>query len=93
MNILLMQIATDITRLNIFFGQEFEVDLEKDPATMNIKEKFIKRVVDYYHQLAIDFPYNNKELPQKETDEDNSNIGKLYSTLRFIKHLTDDSDE
>jgi CRISPR-associated protein Cmr2 len=93
MNILLRQMDTDKTRLNIFFGQEFEVDLEKELSAMNSKERFIKEIVDYYHQLTVDFPYDNIDLPTTETDEDHSNIGKLHNALRFIKHLTDDSDE
>jgi len=88
--LLLNQIANDKNRLYLFFNQEFDVDLT---APKNNKENFIKDVVDYYYQLAKDFPYDNIPLPEKETEADKSNIGKLYSTLRFMKHLIDENDE
>ncbi len=89
-HLLLNQIANDKNRLYLFFNQEFDVDLT---APKNNKENFIKDVVDYYYQLAKDFPYDNIPLPEKETEADKSNIGKLYSTLRFMKHLIDENDE
>jgi CRISPR-associated protein Cmr2 len=88
---LLKQIATDKERLYAFFSQEFEVDLYG--TKLSDKGKFIKKIVDYYLQLSIDFPGDNKDLPKRETDEDLSNIGKLYSALRFMKHLISDDDE
>ena len=89
-HLLLNQIANDKNRLYIFFNQEFDVDLNNPK---NSKETFIKEVVDYYCQLAIDFQEDNVPLPEKETEADTSNIGKLFSTLRFMKHLIDESDE
>lgn len=93
---LLTQISTDKERLDIFFEQEFDLD-KKDPNRMTPDEKaiesFIKNIVAFYFQLTIDFPDDNKPLPIKETEQDESNTGKLYSTLRFLKHLTDEEDE
>ncbi|GAB6279304.1 MAG: type III-B CRISPR-associated protein Cas10/Cmr2 [Lentimicrobium sp.] len=89
-HLLLNQIANNKNRLYIFFNQEFDVDLNNPK---NSKETFIKEVVDYYYQLAIDFKEDNVPLPEKETEADTSNIGKLFSTLRFMKHLIDESDE
>lgn len=89
-HLLLNQIANDKNRLYIFFNQEFDVDLNNPK---NSKETFIKEVVDYYCRLAMDFPKDNIPLPEKETEADTSNIGKLFSTLRFMKHLIDESDE
>ncbi|HAL64480.1 MAG TPA: type III-B CRISPR-associated protein Cas10/Cmr2 [Bacteroidales bacterium] len=89
-HLLLNQIANNKNRLYIFFNQEFDIDLNNPK---NSKETFIKEVVDYYCQLAIDFPKDNIPLPEKETEADTSNIGKLFSTLRFMKHLIDESDE
>jgi CRISPR-associated protein Cmr2 len=93
---LLNQISTDKERLNIFFAQEFDLD-KKEPSQMTPEEKakefFIKNIVAFYHQLSVDFPNDNKPLPAQETEQDKSNTGKLYSTLRFLKHLTDEEDE
>lgn len=89
-HLLLNQIANNKNRLYIFFNQEFDVDLNNPK---NSKETFIKEVVDYYCRLAMDFPKDNIPLPEKETEADTSNIGKLFSTLRFMKHLIDESDE
>lgn len=92
---LLVAIAGDKERLKIFFEQEF--DLDKDIARMTPEEKakktFIENVVEYYYSLSVDFKDDNKPLPQSETDATVTNIGKLYSTLRFVKHLTDEEDE
>ncbi|MCW1735724.1 type III-B CRISPR-associated protein Cas10/Cmr2 [Anaerorudis cellulosivorans] len=89
-HLLLNQIANDKKRLYIFFNQEFNVDLD---SPTDGKDSFIKDTVDYYYQLAMDFPKDNVPLPEKETKADTSNIGKLFSTLRFMKHLIDESDE
>jgi len=89
-HLLLNQIANNKNRLFIFFNQEFDVDLNNPK---NSKETFIKEVVDYYCRLAMDFPKDNVPLPEKETEADTSNIGKLFSTLQFMKHLIDESDE
>lgn len=92
----LNQISTKKERLEIFFDQEFDLD-KKEPSRMTPEEKakeaFIKNIVSFYYQLSIDFPKDNNPLPDKETEQDKSNTGKLYSTLRFLKHLTDEDNE
>lgn len=92
---LLVSIAGDDDRLETFFDQEF--DLDKDINRMSAEEKakktFIDSVVKYYYSLATEFKEDNKPMPSSESDNTVTNIGKLYSTLRFVKHLTDEDDE
>lgn len=96
---LLNQIAHDKNRLVDFFDQEFELEKikGKEISKRSIDEKaklaFIENIVNYYYQLSMDFPLFNIPLPQKETESSDSNIAKLYSTLRFMKHLTDEDNE
>jgi CRISPR-associated protein Cmr2 len=92
MSPILKQIATNEERLYTFFNQEFEVDASKTDGLTD-KEEFIQKIVKYYFQLSIDFPKDNVDLPDRETVEDHSNIGKLYSVLRFMKHLISDNNE
>jgi len=93
---LLVEIADDKERLDTFFEQEFDID-KKDVARMSpreiAKKEFIESIVNFYFSLSSDFSADNKTLPASESDETVTNIGKLYSTLRFIKHLTDEDDE
>lgn len=95
-HILLNQISKNKERLYEFFAQEFDLD-KKEPVYMTTEEKarerFIKNIVAFYYQLSVDFPIDNIPLPDKETEQDHSNTGKLYSTLRFLKHLTDEENE
>lgn len=92
---LLVAIALDENRLYTFFEQEF--DLDKDEHRMSAEEKakkkFIHSVVDFYFSLASEFKNDNNPLPQSESEDTVTNIGKLYSTLRFVKHLTDEDNE
>lgn len=89
-------ISTQKERLEIFFDQEFDLN-KKEPSRMTQEEKakeaFIKNIVSFYYQLCVDFPKDNIPMPAKETEQDKSNTGKLYSTLRFMKHLTDEDNE
>lgn len=92
---LLVRIAQDKQRLDTFFAQEFDID--KDITRMSQKEiakkEFIESIVNFYYSLSNDFSADNKLLPANESDEEATNIGKLYSTLRFVKHLTDEDNE
>lgn len=96
MHVLLNQISVDKERLDVFFAQEFDLN-KKDSSLMTMEERakdaFIKNIVAFYYQLTLDFPNDNIPMPIKETEQDVSNTGKLYSTLRFIKQLTDEEDE
>jgi CRISPR-associated protein Cmr2 len=87
---LLEQIAGDKERLYQFFEQEFEIARESKKTA---NDEFVWNVVDYFHQLTRDFPTGNETIVTREIDKNDSNIGKLYYVLRFLKHLTDDSDE
>lgn len=87
-------------RLAAFFDQEFELEkLRKKKAEHNLSTKelvtitFLDNVRDYYFQLFLDFPKDNKPLPSIETEESDSNIAKLYSTLRFTKHLIAEDEQ
>ncbi|GHU64263.1 type III-B CRISPR-associated protein Cas10/Cmr2 [Bacteroidia bacterium] len=93
MSALLAQIADKKERLEQFFAQEFEIEIDRTLPNKNAREVFIWHVVDYYHQLATDFPNDNKMLQDNHTEQDESNIGKLYYVLRFLKHLISEEDE
>jgi len=104
LHILLNTIASEKERLDAFFDQEFELEkLRKKFSSTSLpndvrieahtQEMFINTIVNYYYQLAVDFPNDNLPLPASETEQSKSNIAKLYSTLRFIKHLTDEENE
>lgn len=97
---LLYQISNDLNRLTDFFDQEFELEKLKEKRekhTIKTDEKakleFIENIVNYFYLLSKDFPDDNKPLPEIETEQSQSNIAKLYSTLRFMKHLTDEDEE
>lgn len=92
---LLVAIAHDENRLYTFFEQEFDLDRDEHrmSAEEKAKKKFIHGIVDFYYSLATEFKDDNNPLPQRESEDTITNIGKLYSTLRFVKHLTDEEDE
>ncbi len=104
LHVLLHEIGREKQRLHAFFSQEFEYEkLEKEinnyslPANVraeaNSQLTFIKTIEEFYHQLCVDFRTHNLPFPAHATEATDSNIAKLYSTLRFIKHLTDEEDE
>lgn len=98
---LLNSISKNKERLTDFFDQEFELDKLKKKreegrltdANDRAKLIFMENIVNFFHQLSVDFPDDNKDLPELETEQSGSNIAKLYSTLRFMKHLTVEDDE
>lgn len=93
---LLKAIADDNDRLTAFFTQEFDLDSKKEKdmsATEKLVNEYILTIKDYFHQLSVDYCNDNNDLPGIETEEDTTNIGKLYSALRFLKFVTDESDE
>lgn len=98
---LLNSISKDKDRLTDFFDQEFELDKLKKKreegrltdANDRAKLIFIENIVNFFHQLSVEFSTDNKDIPELETEQSGSNIDKLYSTLRFMKHLTVEEDE
>jgi len=98
---LLIAIAAEKQRVIDFFDQEFELEKLKVKRTNSglsdrnerSKLNFLENVVEYFYHLAIEFPNDNKDIPAMETEQPDSNIAKLYSTLRFMKHLTDETDD
>lgn len=97
---LLQTIGRNKRKLTDFFDQEFELQGLRKKRKENklygadkVKLDFLDSIIDYFHQLCEDFKDDNQSLPAMETEQPKSNIAKLYSTLRFMKHLTDDDNE
>lgn len=79
-------IENDKQRMHDLFEESFNEPHHKIPDIKN----FLNHARDFISQLFIDFPDDKEGMPEYETEERNSNLAKLYSTLRFLKMLVED---
>lgn len=74
------------SRMKDLFDNTFNESVHKvDPA-----KTFLKDACNFISQVFEDFPNDNEGMPVYETEEQSSNLAKIYSTLRFLKMLVKD---
>jgi len=86
---LINEVAKDEKRLEALFDNTFNENTHKVPEVKNI----LDRVRSFIYQVYNDFENDGTDIPEYETVERSSNLQKVYSTLRFVKFVTDGINE
>jgi CRISPR-associated protein Cmr2 len=86
---LLNKVAFDKERLKALFDNTFNEPIHDK----KLVKEYLSRVQLFIHQLFLDFPDDIEPLPDYETEQRKSNLQKIYSTLRFVKFVTDDIND
>ena len=86
---LINKVAEDKKRLEALFENTFNETIHKKQEVHD----YLQRVQLFINQLYIDFPSDIDSLPDYETKQRKSNLQKIYSTLRFVKFVTDDIND
>ncbi len=86
---LINEVASDKARLSALFENTFNEPVHKEGKV----GAYLKKIEAFIHQLYVDFKDDIEPLPDYETETRKSNLQKIYSTLRFVKFVTDDINE